>query len=314
MCKMAVIGIGAVGQAVSSRLAQSGLCSHLVLVNRTHAKAVGYALDLDHCSALWQRPTRVYAGTLADCVDAQVVLLCLSGGINSFQRTTLLDSAVKAVRPIVQELRSKGFSGHYIVLSNPVDILCRYVYQWSGLPSSHIMGTGTYVDTLRLRYYLAEALHCSPSLVTAWVLGEHGETQVIPWSQVRVDGLLLEEYGRLHGVNITPLWRQEVAEKERMAALGIYTAVGATSCGVATVAVDMCQAIALDEHRVFSASVCAKGVYDVMDDVYAGLLCRVGRSGVEHIEPLPIFSEEAQQFRNSCDSLRQMSEMFTEKI
>lgn len=307
--KVVVVGLGEVGKAVDLCLCNQGLCDELVLINRTEKKAHGYALDLMHSLEFMPRSISVYSGTYADCADAQVVIMCISGGTNSFHRTTLLESACKAVKPIVEGIRESGFKGIYLVLTNPCDTITSFIWRLSGLPRHHVIGSGTALDSARLRYYLGCALDLSPKYISAFVVGEHGDSQFVPWSCTSVFGTSFDKLIAENPSRFEDDFYNVTAEKVKSCAADIFYSVGSTSCGVASAAVAIVRAILQGENRVMTVSTCCRGRYGVKDDVFAGVPCVIGADGVRELIPLMLNEEEKQKFNHSIESIREMIEL-----
>ena len=194
--KIAVIGIGAVGSAVCYGLINQGICDDLVLVDVNMTKAVGEAMDLRHSIEYMGRNMKVRAGEYKDCGDANIAIICLGTPQNLLKRdaegnvirSSILEVACQMVRPAVDNLMRSGFNGYIITITNPLDTITQLIWRLSGLPSNRVIGTGTSLDTARLKCILGEIINVDPHSINAYVIGEHGPTEFIPWSIASVGG------------------------------------------------------------------------------------------------------------------------------
>ncbi|MGL5917447.1 MAG: lactate/malate family dehydrogenase, partial [Culicoidibacterales bacterium] len=181
--KVVIIGTGLVGSSCAFSFVHQGLGDELVLIDLNHERAVGEALDLQHALPYLPKRMIVRAGSYADCHDANIVVIA-AGAPPKVGETRLdsLQTSVKICQAIVPEVMNSGFHGHFLVISNPVDLIAYYVWQLSGLPANQVIGTGTAIDTARLQTLLGERLKINPKSVYASVLGEHGDSQLVAWS------------------------------------------------------------------------------------------------------------------------------------
>ena len=187
--KVVIIGIGMVGSATAFSLIVQGICAEVVLINRHHEKAVGEALDLKHGIEFLNRNVHIKAGRYDECKDADIVVITASVPMHDIKsRMELLEGNIPVMDEVVSKVMRSGFDGHIIVVSNPVDILSYYVYKKSGLPKAQVIGTGTSLETARLKTLLGEIVNLDPRSVTAYVIGEHGKSMTEPWSHVQVGG------------------------------------------------------------------------------------------------------------------------------
>src|SRR5574344_424614 len=189
--KVAVVGLGSVGTTVACGLINQGMCDEVLLINRNHNKAIGEAMDLRHSIEYMGRNIKVWAGDYNDCSDAQIVIMCI--GLTTFgDRNGALADSCGFVRPIVEQIMSSGFNGFIINVTNPVDTISHFIWKVSGLPASHVIGTGTALDTARLKCFLGQIIDIDPHCISAYTMGEHGDSQFIPWSTVNTAGKLMD--------------------------------------------------------------------------------------------------------------------------
>ena len=185
--KVVLIGTGMVGMSFAYAALNQNICDELVLIDINRERAIGEAMDLNHGLAFSKTSMRIYAGEYNDCSDADIVVIC--AGINQKEgesRLELLSRNAKVFESIVTPVVKSGFSGIFLVATNPVDIMTRITYEMSGFDDNKVIGTGTTLDTARLRYLLSEYFEINPRNIHAYVIGEHGDTEFVPWSQALI--------------------------------------------------------------------------------------------------------------------------------
>lgn len=306
--KVVVVGAGAVGSATAFSLVTQGVCDDVVLTDLNHEKAVGEAMDLQHCIEYLNRNVKVRAGTYEDCGDANIVVITASAPyIKGQNRLDMLETSEKIVRSIVEPIMKNGFDGHFVVISNPVDIISYYIYRLSGLPKNQIIGTGTALDTARMKCLIAEKIDVDPRSVHCVVMGEHGDSQMVPWSRVTVGGkdfynIIADNPDRLNGVDLNEMVRET-------AQIGweIVHRKGNTNFGIASTAVGIIKAILQNENKIIPVSTLLCGEYGE-SDVFAGVPAVLNRSGVKEVVEVRMTPEELAQFKKSVAVIREFSE------
>lgn len=306
--KVAIFGMGNVGNAVAFGLVNQGLCNEVLLINRNKNKAIGLALDLRQSIEYMNRNMRVWAGDISECGDADIVFLTVGGSApKSCDRNDLLAGACEMVRPLIEKLMATGFSGHIIVITNPVDSIAYYVWKLSGLPASHVIGTGTALDSARLKYFLSELAHVDPRSIMACSLGEHGNSQFIPWSSAFIAGVKIdtmikknpEMFGLSPDHGLTPEELSDhLLEKVKKAGWKIATYTGYTCYGVASAALAIARSILRDECSVIPCSIYLNGQYG-LDEVFTSTPCTITADGVKDIFELPLTEKEMEDFHAS---------------
>ncbi|MFM2477751.1 L-lactate dehydrogenase [Celerinatantimonas sp. MCCC 1A17872] len=308
--KLAIIGMGHVGCALAHHLTIGNFCDELVLINRRKEKAWAEAEDLKHSLGFSESRMRIYAGDYTDCGDADIVVLAVAAPYQEGNtRLDMLDKASQIVSEIVPQVMQSGFAGIFIVITNPVDAISYLVHKISGIPSHRVIGTGTSLDSARLRYFLAETMDVDPRSVEALCMGEHGDSQMIPWSQVTVGAksftqILHDNPERLEGIDIHKV-QQEISQ----IAYQVVKAKSATDYGIAAVAARMIKAIVRDGNIVMPASVMLNGEY-AQNDVYAGVPAVITRNGIKELVTYHLTDSEISAFKQSIavlkDANRQM--------
>lgn len=311
--KIAIVGVGNVGSAVAFGLVNQGLCRELILINRNKDKAIGLALDLRQSVDYMDRNMSIWAGDTSDCRDADIVMFCLGGYPKTQDRTAIFADSCAMVRPFVDQIMSSGFKGHMIVLTNPVDAIAHYIRRVSGLPASHVIGTGTALDSARLRSFLSQMSGIDSRSIVAFSMGEHGDTQFIPWSKIYIAGKPFEvlvrdypdEYLRKAGDIDYAALSDHLLEKVKKAGWKIATYLGHTSYGVASAAIGIVRSIVRDEFTMHTCSVYLDGEYGY-HDVFTSVPCIISADGVHSIIELDLKDEDKQKFDASVEAIKKL--------
>lgn len=301
--RVSIIGCGNVGMASAFAFVQSQLVRELVLIDRDREKAEGEAMDLQQAIAVpMESPVKVTAGDYKDAAATSIVIITAGVATDdpNVSRLELLGKNVKIVREIVGKLKAENFDGILIVTTNPVDVLAQVAQMESGLPASRVISTGTVIDTARLRVMLAERLAVEPRAVDAFIIGEHGDSEIAVWSAARVAGLPLAKFP---GADKLPA-HAEMLETIRQAAPEIVKRKGNTSYAISLCVRRICEAILRDERMALPVSTLMQGEYGIKG-VYLGTPCIVGKNGVERVIELELNKTEKAGLLRSADILRQ---------
>lgn len=296
--RVAIIGCGHVGATSAYSLLMNGTVEELVLVDRDGEKLLGEVMDLQHAVPL-ARPMRIWAGDYEDMATADIVIIAAGVGSKPGEtRLDLLGRNVVVIREIVQKLVRVNFDGIVLMTTNPVDVLAQIAQEESGLPPVKVIGSGTVLDTARLRFLLGEELGVEARSVHAYVVGEHGNSEVATWSAARVGGAPLVDFCKPNCPDFST-----IQERVRQAAPEIVRLKGYTSFAVAACVNRICAAILRDEKTILPVSTMTGGQYGI-DGVYLSLPCVVGRDGVEKIVELPLDDAEREGLLASADLLK----------
>ena len=304
--KAAVVGVGYVGAATAFALAQSELFSELALINRNHDRAVAEALDISH-GLPFARPMRLYAGDWPDLEGASVVLI--AAGASQVEGQTRLDLArgnVEVFRELIPRIVRHAPEAVLLVLSNPVDVLTYVFNKVTDVPESHIIGTGTLLDTARLRSRLADYLNVSQKNVHAYVLGEHGDSSFVPWSIAQISNVPIGQYQQLlSGSNeITmSLDYENIEQYMRTSGGKIIGRKGATFYAIAMSVCHICDCIFSNANEILTLSSLMHGEYGV-EDVCLSVPTVLNGSGMGGKLILPLSDEENAKLRHSAEVLR----------
>lgn len=307
--RVAVVGAGHVGATFAFALMLSGLASDIVLVDEDMDRAEGEAMDLDHAMP-YGRPTRVHAGGLRECAGADVVVLTAGAGQRPGE--TRLDLASKnaaIVRGLVPEIARHAPEAVLVVATNPVDILTLGTLRLSGFPPARVIGSGTLLDSARLRFLLGRHFGVEARSVHAHVVGEHGDSEVVVWSTANIAGVPLDDLCRADtsgsfGGAFGPEERAEIARKTRVAAYEIIRRKGHTAYAIGAGLVRLVEAIVRDQKTVLSVSTLQEGPYGLAG-VCLSLPTVIGRRGAERVLPLPLSSDEQAALIRSAETIRE---------
>ena len=308
MRKVTVIGAGNVGATIAYTLAVEGFVNEVLLIDIREEKASGEAMDIAQ-GAPFYSGTRVYSGTYADAVDSDMVII--TSGMGRKPGQTRLDLAqinVNILSDIAPQITKYAPDAIYLIVSNPVDVLTYVFHKITNIPANRIIGSGTILDTSRVRSYLAKHFDISQQNIHTHVLGEHGDSSFIPWSQASVSTVDIEKYAELvkaHGVDVPPLDREAVEEYVRSSGAQIIARKGATYYAVAVATVHICKCIFGDNDTALTVSTMLNGEYGI-SDVCLSRLTVVGQEGVKFRIPSHLTDEELAKLRNSADCLRKV--------
>lgn len=301
--KVVLIGAGMVGMSYAYSLLNQNACDELVLIDLNKKRAEGEAMDLNHGLAFSAANMKIYAGEYEDCKDADIVVICAGVAQKPGEtRLALLKRNAKVFRSIIEPVTASGFDGIFLVATNPVDIMTKITYVLSGFNPRKILGTGTALDTARLRYLLGEYLRVDPRNIHAYVFGEHGDSEFVPWSQAQ---LATKSILQLCDEN-SEIERERLKEIEREvqgAAYKIIEAKNATYYGIGMALTRITRAIFGDESSVLTVSAMLKGEYG-QTDVFSGVPCIINKNGVQRVLKLALSQEELGRLEQSCNVLR----------
>lgn len=305
--KAAVIGCGFVGAASAFSLMQSSLFSELVLLDADQDRAEGEALDISH-GLPFSRPMKIYAGDYDDIADASVIII--TAGANQKPEETRLDLVQKNVRifkSIIPEITKRNFQGILLIVANPVDILTYAALKLSGYPKNRVIGSGTVLDTARLKYLLGEHLGVDSRSIHAFIIGEHGDSEMAAWSCANVSGIPLNTFCELRGHYHHEQAMEEIAMKVKNSAYEIIEKKRATYYGIAMSVKRICEAIVRDEKSILPISSLIEDQYGI-HNVVLSMPAIVGKNGLETQLPIILNEEEQKRLQESAETLRAVIE------
>lgn len=305
--KVGIIGCGFVGSASAFALMQSGLFSEMVLVDANKNKAEGEAQDISH-GVPFGRPVNIYAGDYDDIADAAIIVI--TAGANQKPEETRLDLVHKNVsifRSIVPEIVKRNFGGILLVVANPVDILTYVTLKLSGYPKNRVIGSGTVLDTARLKYRLGQHLDVDSRSVHAFIVGEHGDSEITAWSSANISGIPLHDFCEMRGYFNHEAATERIAEDVKKSAYEIIEKKGATFYGIAMSVKRICEAIMRDEKSILPISTLMEGEYDI-EDVVLSIPSIIGKDGFETKVPISLSPEETEALQKSAKTLKTVLE------
>ncbi len=304
--KVVLIGTGMVGMSFAYALVnQGGICNELVLIDLNKERAMGEAMDLNHGLAFAKSNMKIYAGDYKDCKDADIIVIAAGVAQKEGEtRLDLLQRNTEVFRSIITPVVKSGFDGIFLVATNPVDIMTRVTYELSRFGASRVIGTGTSLDTARLRYLLGDYFTVDPKNIHAYVIGEHGDSEFVPVSQMMLATKHITEILDDEKNEYCMDDMQKIEEQVRTAAYKIIEAKRATYYGIGMAITRIVKAILGDENSVVTVSAKLCGEYESRN-VFIGVPCIIGRNGIKEILELSLTDEEMDKFRASADILNE---------
>ncbi len=301
--KCAIIGCGFVGATTAYTLTQSGLFSEIVLIDIDRKKAIGEAADLGH-GLPFMSPAEIYAGDYSDISDAAIIIITAGGGQRPGQtRLDLLRDNARIFRSIVKNISIYNKSGIIIVVTNPVDVLTYVTLKYSDFPPNRVIGSGTVLDTARLKYLVGKHFEVDPRNVHSFIIGEHGDSELPVWSSANISGVDLYRYCQSCHKNCNHNILDRLFDEVRTSAYKIIEAKGATYYAIAESVRKIVSAIVRDENTVLPVSSLVNGHYG-LNGICLGLPSIVGAGGVKEILEIPLDNKEQQLLAESADKIR----------
>ncbi|MEG0297014.1 MAG: L-lactate dehydrogenase [Clostridium sp.] len=303
--KIAIVGTGLVGSSCGFALVNQCVCDELLMIDINDEKAKGEAWDLTHGVEFMSQRTKVRNGSYADCSDVDIVIITAGAAPKPGQtRLDTLGVSANICKSIVEPIMKSGFDGFFIVASNPVDIIAYHIWKLSGLPKNKVIGTGTTIDSSRLKNFLSEHLGgIDVRSIHAYSMGEHGDSQMVPWSNVSVAGKpflkLMQENEDMKDIDL-----DNIVYKTARAGWEIYERKGTTYYGIASCVVGIIKSIFHDEKKILPVSTLLEGEYNE-NNVYSGVPTVIGKNGAEQIVEIDMTESEMDKFRKSNNVLRE---------
>lgn len=303
--KAAMIGCGFVGSASAFALMQSGLFSEMVFIDADKDKAEGEAMDIAH-GVPFARQMKIYAGDYDDIGDAAIIIV--TAGANQKPDETRLDLVHKNIgifKSIIPEIAKRNCQGILLIVSNLVDILTYTALKLSGFPENRVIGSGTVLDTARLKYELSEHLSVDSRSIHAFIIGEHGDSEIAAWSSANISGIKVSDFCEMRGHYHHDENTKLIAESVKNSAYEIIEKKHATYYGIAMAVKRICEVIIRDEKSILPISSMMHGEYGI-DDVVLSMPAVVGKNGVETTVPIDLNEEEQVKLRESAETLKRI--------
>ena len=301
--KAVMIGCGFVGSAAVFSLMESGLFTEIVLIDVDHTKAEGEAMDISH-GIPFGKPMKIYAGTYDDIVGAEIIII--TAGANQKPGETRLDLVHKNVaiyKLIIPEIAKRNFQGILLIVSNPVDILTYVAIKLSGLPENHIIGSGTVLDTARLKYQTGELLGVDSRSVHAFIIGEHGDSEIAAWSSANISGIPIDDFCEMRGHYSHDKEMDIIGDKVKNSAYEIIKRKQATYYGIAVSIRRICEVILRDEKSILPVSNMMHGEYGI-ENIALSFPAIVGKNGIETKVPISLDEDEVSALIKSSKLLK----------
>lgn len=303
--KVAMIGCGFVGSASAFALMQSGMFSEMVLIDADRDKAEGEAMDISH-GVPFAGNMKIYAGNYEDIVDAFIIIISAGAGQKPGEtRLDLVNKNVAIFKSIIPEIVKRNYEGILLVVANPVDILTQIAIKLSGFSENRVIGSGTVLDSARLRYKLGEHLAVDSRSVHAFIVGEHGDSEVAVFSSANVSGVKLDDFCEMRGHYRHKESTETIAKQVKNCAYEIIEKKQATYYGIAMAIKRICEAIVKDEKSILPVS---HMIHDIcgINNVVLSMPAIVGKNGLESEVPIELNGEEALKLKQSADSLSEI--------
>jgi L-lactate dehydrogenase len=300
--RVAIVGAGLVGTTTAHALLVSGTASEIVLIGRDRKRVDGHVHDLRD-AALYSHPTRIVSGDYSDCAAADVIVITAGTAQKPGSRLNDLPQSGPILKEVVEQVARQAPKGVLLIASNPVDVLTYAAWKWSGLPVGRVIGSGTSLDTSRFRRRIAERYGVAADNVHAYILGEHGDSQVALFSSARIAGASLEEFCREQRLPFEESDLRVIADDTRSGGLQIIQMKGATQYGISAVLVRIVNAVLRDEHSVLTVSSLAPAQMNV-GEMCLSLPAIITRDGIDRVLPVGLNDEESRALRKSADILR----------
>ena len=301
--KVAIVGCGFVGSASAFALMESGLFSEMALIDVSREKAEGEALDISH-GLPFAKPMNIYAGDYSDVSDAAIIVVTAGAGQKPGEtRLDLVKKNVGIFKSIIPQIAQNNTDGILLIVANPVDILTYAAAKLSGFPENRVFGSGTVLDTARLKYLLGEHLGVDSRSVHAFIIGEHGDSEIAAWSSANVSGIPLSSFCEMRGHFNHQSSMNAIAESVKNSAYEIINRKGATYYGIAMSVKRICEAIVRDEKSILPVSSIQHDNYGI-SGIALSMPAIVGRNGVECSVPIELNGQEAIALQKSADTLR----------
>lgn len=303
--KISIIGSGFVGSTTAFALMDAGLASDIVLVDINREKAEAEAMDLSH-GAAFVKTVNITAGLLEDTYDSDLIIMTAGIGPKPGEtRLDILNKNIPIFKDIVPQLVEKSPNTLFLVVSNPVDILTYLTYKFSGLPANRIIGSGTVLDTSRFKSILSKQFEVDARNIHAYIIGEHGDSEIPAWSTVRIAGMSIEDYCAFDKLDYNDEFKDYITHEVKHAAYEIINRKGYTNYAVALAVRRITEAILGDEQSILTVSTLLEGEHDI-EDVFLAMPCIVGRDGIRKIIPIPLSKDEKNKLVHSSKLLKEI--------
>lgn len=303
--KVVIVGVGNVGATTAYSIINQGLCEELVLIDMNKEKAYAEALDMSHSIFFMNRNIKIRVGDYTDCKGADVVIITAAPPFpkEANNRLQMLEPGIRVITNIVESVMASGFDGIFLLVSNPVDIMTYLTLKVSGLPSNQVIGSGTTLDSARLSYELASLYDLDAKSVSAYVCGEHGDSEVISWKSATIGGKAVLDVMEDNSDRTKNYDKETLRQKVVKAGWEIFNRKGNTSYGIAASTTAILKSILFNENRIYPISVYLKGQYGI-EDVVISVPTIIGKDGAKEVVEIKLDQEELKGIQDSAKILK----------
>lgn len=302
LSKVGIIGCGSVGATIAFTIMQHSLFNEIVLIDADKNRAEGEAMDLNH-GIPFARPVTIYAGDYSNLKDAGIIIITAGAGQRPGEtRLDLVNKNVAIFKKIIPSITEHVKDAILLVVSNPVDILTWVTLKLSGFKENHVFGSGTVLDSGRLKYVIGKRLSVDPRNVHSFIIGEHGDSEVTAWSSVNISGIPINQFCEMRGYETDEENKSELSDMVKNSAYEIIDRKGATYYGIAMSIRRICESIVRDEKSILTVSSMQHNYYGA-NDIYIGMPSVVGSDGVEQVICLDLNGSEADLLKKSIGAL-----------
>lgn len=302
--KISIIGAGFVGATSAYALMMGGLASEIVIVDINKEKALGEAMDLSH-GVSFVKPVEVCAGDYKDTAGSDIIIITAGAAQKPGEtRLDLINKNFEVFKKIVPNVVKYNPDAILLVVSNPVDILTYITYKLSGFPKERVIGSGTVLDTSRLKHLLSEYFNIDDRNIHTYIMGEHGDSEIATWSLTNIAGMNIDDYCKNVCKKYDSLSKNKIYNDVKNAAYEVINRKGATYFAVALAIKRIVETILRDENSILTVSTLLEGQYGI-NDLYVGVPTIVGSSGIKKILEVPLDEEELENFRSSTTNLKE---------
>lgn len=302
--KVVIVGCGNVGSTTAYTIINQGLAEEVVLIDVNQDKAYAEALDMAHSIYFMNRNINVHAGDYKDCKDADIVIITASAPMpkDSNNRLKMLAPSIKIMKSIVNSVMENGFNGIFLIVSNPVDIMTYLVYKLSGLPKNQVIGSGTTLDSARLCFELANMYGLDSKSVSAYVCGEHGDSEIVSWHSAVIGGKSVENVMSDNPDRTRNITREDLQKQTIQAGWEIFSRKGNTCYGIAASSAAICKSILFNENHIYPVTVGLSGQYGI-EKAWLSVPTIIDRTGAREIVEIRLDAEEEKALKKSAELL-----------
>lgn len=302
--KVVIVGCGNVGSTTAYTIINQGLAEEIVLIDVNKDKSYAEALDMAHSIYFMNRNINIHAGEYSDCKDADIVIITASAPMpkDSSSRLDMLAPSIKIIKSIVGSVMESGFNGIFLIISNPVDIMTYMVYKMSGLPKNQVIGSGTNLDSARLCCELADMYDLDSKSVSAYVCGEHGDSEIVSWHSAVIGGKSVENVMKDNPDRTKNITREDLQKQTIKAGWDIFNRKGNTCYGIAASAAAICKSILFNENHIYPVTVGLSGQYGIKN-AWLSVPTIIDRTGAKEIVEIRLDPDEEKALCHSAELL-----------